>query len=117
MPTSYRQRVALEKNHRDAHPPRQAFHHPHTSLGVAGHWLKTVGILSPLIIGEFIKDPATKWRAVRIVSLGTVLLSEAMWANRVRKDRDSAEDCHRHEEDLESALNGAFTGSAEGLSR
>jgi hypothetical protein len=117
MPTSYRQRVALEKNHRDAHPPRQAFHHPHTSFGVAGRWLKTAGILSPLIIGEFIKDPAKKWRAVRIVSLATVLLSEALWANRVKKDRESAQDCHRHEEDLESALNSATAGSTQEFAR
>jgi len=116
MPTSHRQRIAPERSHRDTHT-RQAFHHPHTSLGAAGHWLRTAGILSPQIIGEFVKDPAKKWRPVRIVSLATVLLSEALWANRVRKDGESAEDCHRHEEDLESALNGVMAGSTQEFAR
>lgn len=26
---------------------RQAFHRPHTAMGAAGHWIKTLGILSP----------------------------------------------------------------------
>ena len=39
------------------HRPRQAFHHPRTTMSATGHWLKTLGILSPLVIGEFVKDP------------------------------------------------------------
>ncbi len=35
---------------------RQAFHHPHTSFGAANHWIKTEGILVPLVIGEFVND-------------------------------------------------------------
>jgi hypothetical protein len=35
---------------------RQAFHRPHTSLGVAGHWMYMAGVLGPLVIGELIVE-------------------------------------------------------------
>jgi hypothetical protein len=67
---------------------RQAFHNPHTSVGSAGHWIKTVGILSPLLIGEMIKDPEQRWRWIRIASVTTALLSQALWTNRIQKERE-----------------------------
>jgi hypothetical protein len=67
---------------------RQAFHHPRTSVGAAGHWVKTVGILSPLVIGEMIKDPEQRWRWIRISAVATALLSEALWTNRIHKERE-----------------------------
>ena len=71
-------------------PPsgRQAFHNPHTSVGSAGHWIKTVGILSPLLIGEMIKDPEQRWRWIRISAVATALLSQALWTNRIYKERE-----------------------------
>jgi hypothetical protein len=66
---------------------RQAFHRPRTSVGSAGHWIKTIGILSPLIIHEMIKDPDQKWRWIRIASVATALLSQATWAGRIRRER------------------------------
>ena len=70
------------------HAARQPFHKPHTSLGATGHWVKTAGILAPLLIGEFIKDPEQKWRYVRIASVATALVSEAMWTHKIRKERE-----------------------------
>jgi hypothetical protein len=67
---------------------RQAFQRPRTALGATGHWIKTLGILAPLVIGEVIKDPEQKWRAVRISAVATALLSEALWTQRVRRDRE-----------------------------
>jgi hypothetical protein len=74
------------------HSARLAFHKPHTSLGSAGHWVRMAAILSPLIIGEFIKDPATKWRAVRLATVATALLTEGMWTHKIGKDREAAKE-------------------------
>ncbi len=57
-------------------------------MGAMGHWLRTAGILAPLIIGEFIKDPDKKWRAVRIATVATTLVSEGLYTNKVRQDRE-----------------------------
>ena len=64
--------------YRNTHSNGQAFHKPHTSMGAAGHWVKTAGILAPLIIGEFVKDAEKRWRWIRISSVATALVSEAM---------------------------------------
>jgi hypothetical protein len=64
---------------------RQPFHKPSTAMGAAGHWIETLGILAPLVISEFVKDPGRKWRAIRISALATALLSEAMWTQRIRR--------------------------------
>ena len=73
-------------------PDRQAFHRPHTSMGATGHWIKTAGILAPLVIGEFIKDPDKRWRYIRMASVATALVSEAMWTNKVRRERLECEE-------------------------
>ena len=80
---------------RNTHSDRQAFHKPHTSMGAAGHWIKTAGILAPLVIGEFVKDPKKRWRYVRLASVATALVSEAMWTNRIRKEREQCEERER----------------------
>jgi hypothetical protein len=85
---------AQPPKHREANSAaqthRQAFHHPRTSYGAAGHWIKTAGILAPLVIGEFIKDPDKKWRAIRIASVATALVSEGMWTHKIHKEREQA---------------------------
>ena len=68
-------------------PDRQAFHRPRTSMGATGHWLKTAGILAPLLIGEFVKDPEQRWRWIRIAAVVTALGSEALWTNKIHKER------------------------------
>jgi hypothetical protein len=90
---------ALQYRATNSHPyiPGHAFHNPHTSLG-AGHWLKTVGILAPLVIGEVIKDPDQRWRFIRLAAVGTALLSEGLYTHRIRKEREEARarerECH-----------------------
>jgi hypothetical protein len=74
---------------------RQSFQRAHTSVGAgsAGHWLKMAGILSPLIIGELVKDADKRWRWIRIISVATAGLSEVLWAHRVRQQREEREHC------------------------
>lgn len=72
---------------------RHAFHKPHTSLGGIGHWVKTAGILAPMLIGEFIEDPGKKWRAVRLITVAATLLSEGLYTNKIRHERKHAREC------------------------
>lgn len=71
--------------------PRQAFHHPRTTLGAAGHWVREAGILAPLVIGEFVKDADRRWRYIRMASVATALLSEALWTSRIHRERKERE--------------------------
>jgi hypothetical protein len=77
---------------------RQSFHKPHTSMGATGHWIKTAGILAPLVIGEFVKDTEQRWRYIRLASVATALLSEGMWTAKVHREREAARErelmCH-----------------------
>jgi hypothetical protein len=78
----------------DAPHTRQQFHHPRTSLGAAGHWIHLAAVTAPLVIGEVIKDPDKRWRALRLVSVGAALASEAVWTHRLSKDRKRDEESH-----------------------
>jgi hypothetical protein len=77
---------------------RQAFHKPHTSMGTAGHWIKTLGILSPVVIGELVADTKKQLKYIRLASVGTALLSEACWSYKIHKEREDAHErevtCH-----------------------
>jgi hypothetical protein len=77
---------------------RQPYYKPRTSMGAAGHWIKTAGILAPLVIGEFVKDYEQKWRLIRLASVATALVSEGMYTARIVKEREAARDreltCH-----------------------
>jgi hypothetical protein len=73
----------------------QAFHRSRVSLGVAGHWLHLAAVLSPLVIGEVIKDPEKKWRTIRLASVGFAILSEALWTHRLEKKRKEEEERER----------------------
>jgi hypothetical protein len=57
-------------------------------MGAAGHWLKTAGILIPLVIGEFVKDNEKRWHYIRLASVSTALVSEAMWASKIQRERN-----------------------------
>jgi len=72
---------------------KPAFHKPHTSLGTTAHFVRTAGLLAPLIIGEFVKDADKRWRYIRLASIGTALISEGMWTNKIRKERQEAREC------------------------
>ena len=64
--------------------PRSPSHTPPSELG---HWVRTAGILSPLIIGEIVKDPEKKWRFIRITSVAVALISEGLHAHRIQRER------------------------------
>jgi len=51
------------------------------------------GILSPLVIGELVKDPDQRWRWIRIASIATALTAEGFYAHRVRKQREQLQEC------------------------
>jgi hypothetical protein len=92
--TSHTERLKEQSSQRsDAgreprHPHREAFHHSHTKMGAIGHWVRTAGLLAPLVIGELIKDPDKRWRWVRIASVATTLVSEGLYTNKVRRERE-----------------------------
>jgi len=73
---------------------RQPFHHARTSLGAAGHWIHLAAVAAPLVIGEVIKDPDARWRAMRLASVGAAIASEAVWTHRLSKDRQKDEESH-----------------------
>ena len=76
---------------RTPYRPRQAFHRPRTSLGAAGHWVREAGILAPLVIGEFVKDPEKRWRYIRMAAVATALVSEALWTSKIHRERQERE--------------------------
>jgi hypothetical protein len=97
----YRQESYSPRSHYEG-GARQAFHHSHSSLGAvhhprgslgaAGHWIHLLSVAAPLVIGEVVKDADTRWRALRGVSVGAALLSEAVWTYRISQDRKKDEE-------------------------
>lgn len=61
-----------------------------------GHWIKTAGILAPLVIGEFVKDPDQRWRLIR-ASVATALASEGMYTARIQRGREECWEERRYE--------------------
>jgi hypothetical protein len=59
-------------------------------MGATGHWVKTAGILAPLVIGEFVKDNEQKWRLIRLASVATALVSEGLYTSRIVREREAA---------------------------
>jgi hypothetical protein len=74
----------------------QAFGNARTSIGAgsAGHWIRMAGILSPLVIGELIKDPDKRWRWIRIMAVATALTAEGFHAHHVRQRREEQQQEH-----------------------
>ena len=66
---------------------RQGFHRAHTGASPVVHWLKTAGILSPLLIHEFVSDPEARWRYTRIALVATAALSQGFYAARIHRER------------------------------
>jgi len=56
--------------------------------GEIGHWVRTAGILAPLIITEFVKDPDQKFRFIRVTSVAAAILSEGLHAHKAYGDRE-----------------------------
>ena len=78
---------------RAPHQPKAAFHRPHTSLGATAHFVRTAGLLAPLIIGELVEDTQKRWRYIRIASIATALISEGMWTSKIKRERQEAREC------------------------
>ena len=72
----------------DDRNPRPPSHLPPSEVG---HWIRTAGILAPLLIGEIVKDPDKKWRFIRITSVAMALVSEGMHAHRIQRERQERE--------------------------
>jgi hypothetical protein len=83
-----------KEHHRRTHRKQAAVE------GEIGHWVRTAGILSPLIIGEFVKDPARKWRFVKIISVTAAILSEGLHSHKAYRERE------RNREALEACETG-----------
>jgi hypothetical protein len=71
---------------------QQTFHHPRTSLGATGHLIHLATVAAPLVIAEVIKDADKRWRAMRMVSVGAAIASEAAWTYRLAKERQRDEE-------------------------
>jgi hypothetical protein len=74
---------------------RQQFHKSTSSLGATGHWIHLASVMAPLVIGEVVKDAEKRWRAIRLVSVGTALLTEAAWTYRLSQKHKEQEACER----------------------
>ena len=77
------------------HPKWQQKEHQRRTQGRAqavegeiGHWVRTAGILAPLIIGELVKDPDRKWRFIRITSVAAAILSEGLHSHKAYRERE-----------------------------
>lgn len=87
MPNATRQHKTTQN---ETSSGRHPYHNPHTSLGATAHWVNTAGVLIPLLIPEFIKDPAKQWRYARIASVATALVAQGFWAHKISKERQEA---------------------------
>ena len=98
----------------DSYAQKKAFRHASASLGFAGfagHLLRTGGILAPLIIGEFIKDPDKKWKAIRLSAIATAVVSEALYAWHHSKGKQACREEHAaRDEEMEDRLRYAMAG-------
>jgi hypothetical protein len=93
---AYQSHTSPRPAHADyARADRQPYHKPHSSIGAAGHWIKTAGILAPLVIGEFVKDADQRWRYIRLASVATALISEGLWTNKIHNERKAAQERER----------------------
>jgi hypothetical protein len=63
----------------------------HAAPSEIGHWVRTAGILSPLLIGELVKDPERKWRFIRVSSVAVALISEGLHVHRLNREREERE--------------------------
>ncbi len=73
---------------------RQAFHHPRTSLGAAGHLLHLGMVAAPLLIPEIFQDADKRFRALRLVPVIGAIGSEALWTLKLSNDRKKDEEAH-----------------------
>ena len=93
MQASFQQRL----NTQAASSNRQPYYKPHTAISPVAHLLKQAGVLSPLLIAEFVTDPERRWRYTRIALVLVTVLSEALWTAKIHKERKDREVYERQE--------------------
>jgi hypothetical protein len=80
-----------KEQHRRTHRKRAAVE------GEIGHWIRTAGILAPLVIGELVKDADRKWRFIKVASVSAAILSEGLYSHKAyrqrERDREALEAC------------------------
>ena len=81
QPSPPRATTGYEQSDRERHTG------PHNCPSGMNHWVRTVGALAPLVIGELVKDPERKWRFIRITSVLLAVASEASYAHRIHQER------------------------------
>jgi hypothetical protein len=103
----------------DSYAQKKAFRHASNSLGfagMAGHLVRTGGILVPVIIGEFIKDPDKKWQAIRLSAVAAAVISEALYAHHHFKEKQACREEHAgRDEEIEDRLRSALAGRGMAL--
>lgn len=75
---------------RTPHPRLQQRHS--SAEGEIAHWVRTLSLLAPLAITEFVPDAARSKRLIRITSVAAAILSEGMHSHRLHQQRDRARD-------------------------
>lgn len=106
----------------DSYAQKKAFRHASNSLGfagVTGHLVRTGGIIAPLVIGEFIKDPDKKWKAIRLTAVAAAVISEALYAYHKGRDKQECREEHEdHDAQLQERLQAALAmGGGMGMGR
>jgi hypothetical protein len=84
-PTQPQKNIEAQAAHPSGRPS------PHAPPSEIGHWVRTAGILSPLVIGELVKDPEKKWRFIRVSSVAVALISEGLHVHRLNREREERE--------------------------
>jgi hypothetical protein len=92
-----------DQEHRRSHAkaartPRK----PDSLSSEIAHWVRSIGLLAPLAITEFVPDAARSKRLIRITSVAAAVLSEGFHAHRLHQQRDRARDA------LETCESGAM---------
>jgi hypothetical protein len=70
--------------------------------GEVAHWVRTLSLLAPLAITEFVPDAAKSKKLIRVTSVMAAVLSEGFHAHRLHQQRDRARDA------LEACATGAM---------
>jgi hypothetical protein len=101
MPSTEPARQRWADQHRNsgpcpsALPQRQAFQYSRTAASPIVHAVKTLAMLSPLVVSEFVKDPDKQFKYARMAILGATLIDQVMWATHVRRDAKERQRCRK----------------------
>ena len=81
-----------QERNRSRSPHSRPAHRQPSAEGEIAHWARTLGLLAPLVITEFVPDAAKSKRLIRITSVAAAILSEGFHAHRLHQQRDRARD-------------------------